>query len=78
MHGVRPRVARGGVARTREGKRRGSAHPSGVRGNGRSYPELAALRAELVAGYIASEVVAVNYEFFVGSGSMLVLKRASS
>jgi hypothetical protein len=49
-----------------------------VRGNGRSYPELAALRAELVAGYIASEVVAVNYEFFVGSGSMLVLKRASS
>jgi len=46
--------------------------------NGRSYPELAALRAELAEGGIASEVVAVNYEFFVGTGSMLVLKKASS
>lgn len=46
--------------------------------DGRRYPELAALRAELAESGIASEVVPVNYEFFVGSGSMLVLKRASS
>jgi hypothetical protein len=46
--------------------------------DGRSYPELAALRAELAESGIASQVVAVNYEFFVGSGSMLVLKKTSS
>lgn len=46
--------------------------------DGRSYPELSALRAKLAESGIASQVVAVNYEFFVGSGSMLVLKRTSS
>lgn len=46
--------------------------------DGWSYPELAALRAELAESGIASEVVAVNYEFFVGSGSMLVVKKTSS
>lgn len=43
--------------------------------DGRSYPELAALRAELAESGIASEVVAVNHELFVGSGSILVLKK---
>jgi hypothetical protein len=43
---------------------------------GRRYPELAALRAELSEVGIASDVVHVNYEYFVGTGSMLVLKRA--
>lgn len=46
--------------------------------DGRRYPELAALRAELSESGIASEVVPVNYEFFVGTGSMLVLKKATS
>lgn len=46
--------------------------------DGRRYPELAALRSELAEVGVASEVVAVNYEFFVGTGSMLVLKKASS
>ncbi len=45
--------------------------------DGRLYPELAALRAELAESGIESEVVPVNYEFFVGTGSMLVLRRAS-
>jgi len=43
---------------------------------GRRYPELAALRADLSEVDIASDVVHVNYEYFVGTGSMLVLKRA--
>ncbi|MBC7368928.1 MAG: methyltransferase [Undibacterium sp.] len=46
--------------------------------DGRRYPELAALRAELAEAGIASEVVPVNCEFFVGSSSMQVLKTASS
>ena len=44
--------------------------------DGKPYPALPRLRRELREGGIASEVVRVNYEFFVGSGSMLVLKRA--
>lgn len=43
--------------------------------DGRRYPELAALRRELLAHGITSELVAVPYEFFVGSTSMLVLNR---
>jgi SAM-dependent methyltransferase len=43
--------------------------------DGRRYPQLDALRTELSEAGIASEVVSVPYEFFVGSGSMLVLKR---
>jgi hypothetical protein len=43
---------------------------------GRLYAELPALRAELSARGIATEIRKVNYEFFVGSSSMLVLKRA--
>jgi hypothetical protein len=42
---------------------------------GRRYPELPRLRAELLKHGITSEVVAVDYEFFVGAGSMLVLRR---
>ncbi len=41
--------------------------------DGRRYPELDRLRRELLTRGITSEVVAVNYEFFAGSGSMLVL-----
>jgi hypothetical protein len=41
------------------------------------YPALGRLRRELRTAGIASEVVPVNYEFFVGSGSMLVLKQAA-
>jgi hypothetical protein len=46
--------------------------------DGRPYAGLARLRRELKAAGIASEVVRVNYEFFVGTGSMLVLKKAAS
>ncbi|MEO7413356.1 MAG: methyltransferase [Opitutaceae bacterium] len=41
--------------------------------DGRRYPELPRLRRELLEHGITSEVVAVDYEFFAGSGSMLVL-----
>ena len=41
---------------------------------GRRYPELPRLRRELLEHGITSEVVAVDYEFFAGSGSMLVLR----
>lgn len=41
---------------------------------GKPYAELDRLRTELAARGIASEVRKVNYEFFVGSSSMLVLK----
>jgi SAM-dependent methyltransferase len=44
--------------------------------DGRLYSKLPALRRELRASGIESEVVAVNYEFFVGSNSMLVLRKA--
>jgi len=43
--------------------------------DGRRYPELAALRRELLAAGITSELVAVPYEFFAGSSTMLVLNR---
>ncbi|PTY00659.1 methyltransferase [Opitutus sp. ER46] len=43
---------------------------------GRPYPKLPALRRELRAAGIASEVVAVNYEFFAGADTMLKLRRA--
>jgi hypothetical protein len=46
--------------------------------DGKPYPGLARLRRELRAEGIASEVVAVDYEFFAGSNSMLVLRRAES
>jgi len=41
--------------------------------DGRPYAELGRLRCELDARCISSEVVPVDYEFFAGSGSMLVL-----
>ncbi len=43
--------------------------------DGRPYPELTRLRRELAAGGIGSEVRKVDYEFFAGSGTMLVLRR---
>jgi SAM-dependent methyltransferase len=45
--------------------------------DGRVYPGLSRLRRELRAVGIASEVVAVDYEFFIGANSMLVLRRAT-
>ncbi len=45
--------------------------------DGRPYPKLPALRRELRAAGIESQVVEVDYEFFVGSGSMLILRRAA-
>lgn len=41
--------------------------------DGRRYPELARLRRELLEQGITSEVVTVDYEFFAGTSSMLVL-----
>jgi hypothetical protein len=46
--------------------------------DGKPYPALARLRRELREGGIESEVRAVDYEFFAGSHSMLVLRRAAS
>ena len=46
--------------------------------DGRPYPELARLRRELLAQGVTSEVVKVDYEFFVGSGTMLVLNREAA
>jgi hypothetical protein len=46
--------------------------------DGRPYPKIAALRRELNAGGIESEVVRVDHDFFIGSGSMLVLRKAAS
>lgn len=46
--------------------------------DGKTYPGLARLRRELRAEGIASELVAVDYEFFVGTSSMLILRRAAS
>ena len=43
--------------------------------DGRPYPELERLRQELAAAGIDSAVVPVNYEFFAGANSMLVLTR---
>ena len=45
--------------------------------DGRPYPGLPRLRRELKAASIASELVRVDYEFFVGTDTMLVLKRAA-
>ncbi len=50
-------------------------HPI-VATDGRTYPGLPRLRRELKAAGIASELVRVDYEFFVGADSMLVLKKA--
>jgi len=41
--------------------------------DGRKYAELDRLQEELQAGGIASKLVRVNYEFFIGASSMLVL-----
>lgn len=46
--------------------------------DGRPYPKLPALRRELKAAGVESEIVAVDYEFFVGTDSMLILRRAGS
>jgi SAM-dependent methyltransferase len=46
--------------------------------DGKSYPALARLRRELKEAGIASEVRAVDYEFFAGATSMLVLRRNAS
>lgn len=43
--------------------------------NGRKYPELGRLRIALAEEGIDSQIVEVDYEFFTGSDSMLVLKR---
>lgn len=43
--------------------------------DGKPYAELERLRADLAADGIASEVVRVDYEFFAGAHSMLVLRR---
>ena len=45
--------------------------------DGKPYPGLARLRRELREGGIASEARAVDYEFFAGANSMLVLRRAA-
>jgi len=65
-------AAAGELARVSAGEVR--IHPlCGV--DGRPYPELARLRRELRAAGVASEVVKVDYEFFMGTGSMLVLRK---
>jgi hypothetical protein len=46
--------------------------------DGRRYAELGGLRRELLQHGITSELVPVDYEFFVGSGTMLVLRKARS
>ena len=46
--------------------------------DGRPYPGLARLRRELKAAGIESEVRAVDYEFFAGANSMLVLRGVAS
>jgi hypothetical protein len=45
--------------------------------DGKTYPGLARLRRELKESGIASEVRAVDYEFFAGATAMLVLRRAA-
>lgn len=46
--------------------------------NGRKYPELGRLRIALAEEDIDSQIVDVDYEFFAGSDSMLVLRRKTS
>lgn len=43
--------------------------------NGRKYPELGRLRIALAEAGIDSEIVDVDYEFFAGSDSTLILRR---
>jgi hypothetical protein len=43
--------------------------------DGRRYPELTRLRCDLADLGIVTEVVPVDYAFFAGTGSMLVLRR---
>jgi hypothetical protein len=45
--------------------------------DGKPYAELDRLRSELGALGITSAVMKVNYEFFIGSSSMLVLNPQS-
>ena len=52
-------------------------HPV-VGADGKPYPGLPRLRRELRAVGIASAVVDVDYEFFVGTDTMLVLKRSEN
>jgi SAM-dependent methyltransferase len=51
-------------------------HPV-VGADGRTYPGLPRLRRELKAAGIMSELVRVDYEFFVGTDTMLVLRKAA-
>lgn len=44
--------------------------------DGKPYPELDRLRVELEAQSIGSEIVPLDYAFFAGADSMLVLRRA--
>jgi hypothetical protein len=46
--------------------------------DGKPYPGLARLRRELRESGISSEVRAIDYEFFAGSNSMLVLRKEAS
>lgn len=46
--------------------------------DGKPYPQLARLRRELRETGIASEVRGVDYEFFVGGSSTLILRRAAT
>ena len=46
--------------------------------DGRPYSKLGALRRELKASGIESEVGRLDYEFFLGSCSMLVLRKESA
>lgn len=46
--------------------------------NGRKYPELGRLRIALAEEGIDSQIVDVDYEFFTGSDSMLVLRRKTT
>lgn len=45
---------------------------------GRRYPELSRLRRELLDHGITSEIINVDYEFFAGTSSMLVLRKGKS
>lgn len=46
--------------------------------DGKPYPKLAALRRELKATGIRAEVRAVDYDFFIGANSMLVLGKGAA
>jgi hypothetical protein len=46
--------------------------------DGQPWPELERLRRTLAAGGIDSEIMSVDYEFFIGTGTTLRLKRALS